>query len=495
MTHLRRGALLLFLALLGSRPAVAARAAPREIPFEVSPRFAAFLSFGSSVAALAGGGFATVWLDSGNGGQSGRIRLQWVQADGTLRLGKDGLAISARGTRAAYPTLVAAPQGGFFVAYTRSTDPGDDRIVVQAFDADGSPRWPGEGSAPFPGGRRERQSQADLLPAADGGVFVCATRQPLQGPGLESKIGCQRLSGRGRRLWGSAGRVAGGRTGWKVLPHVIAGGAGGVGGMLTFWRNQGDPYTNPPVDTILVEGQSFSPTGTPLWGAAGRTIADTRLPESAAAGRDFAVSDGGGGALLLFGAWTQGDAPSPGVVAQRVRSDGQRLWGAGGVPLTGGAEAEYTGALIAAPDGGAFAAIVAHRSDQDFNLLVFRLDGAGNPLWPAAGTPLLDGGGVAEESGARLLFDGERLLAAWNHQSEHPDLRSDIRLALFAADGARLTAPEGEILAPARGYQELAGLAFDPVAASYLAIWNSITRGSESHYDAYGTLFTAGDLP
>ena len=132
-----------------------------EIPLATSPVSQSTDAQGRSSVALAGGGFAVVWLVQDFAESA--LQMQWLDADGEILFENGGRTL-AEG--AGLATLAADPAGGAFVAYGGSfANP--IGIHVQSFDADGNARWPGNGveastlddlqTSPDPGARRQRR--------------------------------------------------------------------------------------------------------------------------------------------------------------------------------------------------------------------------------------------------------------------------------------------------------------------------------------------------
>ena len=99
-------------------------------------------------------------------------------------------------------------------------------------------------------------------------------------------------------------------------------------------------------------------------------------------GPPLAAPDGAGGAFL---AWLDGRAGGQ-IFAQRLSADGTPLWMDGGLPLAPpGATSDP---LVAADGAGGVVIAWVEDSGSARALEAQRLDGAGNPLWPAGVTTL-----------------------------------------------------------------------------------------------------------
>src|SRR4051812_40175627 len=376
MTSAAKKLILPLLALLGVAHPVSG-ALLRDLEFGSSHTFNLFdPSIGSPVARLDDGSYAVAWL-----GSDQEPRLQWVRPDGSEVLEPGGRRLSAS-SLVGFPVVVAHPGAGAFVAFTAQTAKGW-RILVQSFDAAGSPRWAGDGAPILDSPGIEYQKEPELLASADGGVFVCFGRSAvLAEPDRENdQTVCQRLDPDGHPLW-PGGRVAGSRPGVHLMPSLVADGRGGV---LIFWtvtRSLVSDHRRFPV--VSVQGQRLSPDGVRLWEPRGKLLHETAwVDQSFATSRLFAVSDGGGGAILAFDDRKGG---SYDVLAQRVDRDGTPLWGTG-VTVAAGPADQLAGSLTATPDGAA-AVVQEVLANSQSRLLLHRLSRGGRLLRPVQGAVL-----------------------------------------------------------------------------------------------------------
>ncbi len=456
--------ILLALALLGiSHPASGALL--RELQFGDSHAFNRFdSSIGDSVARLDDGSYAAAWL-----GSSDEPRLQWVRPDGSEVLAAGGRRLSAL-TIVDFPVVAAHPGSGAFVAFTVQSAQGW-RVLVQSFDSDASPRWAGDGAPALDSPGVEYQKNPRLLASADGGVFVCFGRSAaLASPEREDdQTVCQRLDADGHPLW-PGGRVAGSRPGGHLKPSLVADGRGGV---LVFWSIVHFLVSdNQELGLLSVQGQHLSEGGVRLWEPRGKLLHDT--PWLGPSNRLFAVSDGGGGAILAFGNWT---GRSQGVLAQRVDQDGTPLWGAG--VTVAASPASYTSwspdSLTALPDGGA--AVVAQEllPNSRSQLLLYRLSHGGQLRRPVQGVVLSAPGRSQADFSSQGSFDGDRLRILWSsHVFGSRGLYVEIRIAVFDPAGRRLTPQDAPPLV-AWGADEAryhGGFAFDAGRNQGLVVWN-----------------------
>ncbi|MFI0847471.1 calcium-binding protein [Mesorhizobium sp. IMUNJ 23232] len=101
------------------------------------------LELNSTTAGLAGGGFVTVWTDSGGDGETdgfgSHIRAEIFDASGTSVGGEFVVNFSVTDNQFD-PTVVALANGGFAVAWTHTFDDNDTDAVLRIFNANGLPQ-------------------------------------------------------------------------------------------------------------------------------------------------------------------------------------------------------------------------------------------------------------------------------------------------------------------------------------------------------------------
>lgn len=475
----------LLLALAGA--ALGARAQPASLPIAATDQYERFEPRGVASAPLAGGGFALLW-SVGDSPFHLDVRLQYVGADGTLRLGSEGVPVASSIERETSAAVAYQPSGGVFAAYLATlSHSAEERIFVQAFDGEGRPRWPEEGIVPAQRTGRDVHSEPRLLADCAGGVFVCFTRDD-GASGVSREIVCQHLGPNGERLWGDDGRSAGGRAGTRELPSLVTDLKGGI---LVFWVNRRDIFAPGAADPVLIEGQRFSADGLPLWGTAGRQIHDTALPTSLVTYPEAlrAAPDGMGGAVLAFRAWSHRSnpsSPSDDLLAQRIDSAGRLRWGSGTV-VADGSQDLLLKSLIPTLDGGAIA-VATEATSGELVLRLYRLAGNGRPRWPRMGIPFETHAGSAFDESVRGAYEEQRLQLAWvARPGGLSDRHTELRLATFDGSGRR-TGGVKALEALGEGFQELADLRLDIYHRTVLTLWNRVDYAANEGQDAVGAV-------
>jgi hypothetical protein len=463
-----------------------ATALPQEVALGTLSVQEGFNELRQSIAPLPEGSYAVAWESRGPG--NGDVYLQIVGPDGRKALGPRGALVAGTDRYESEAIVTASPEGTIFVAWKDTLNASLESLIrVQAYDMAGQVLWAAGGvpAVNFPSG--EHQYTPNLVPGPDGGVYVCL--QEDLGAVDDVKVRCNLLDAGGHPLWSETGQAAGGLPGYRSLPKAVS---DGEGGLLVFWRN-GRVILDDETDPVLLEGQRFAPDGTPLWGPEGKVVRTTNLPERSSVGYTalIVVPDGHGGAVLAFSDSSGNPGWREDIYAQRVNADGETLWGSRAVVRSGPANKQLY-ALIAAPDGGAFAVVSEFLGGTSVRSRVFRLSSQGRQLWTRKGVLLSNG--KFQDYGAYGSFDGGVLRIAWIHQTE-PGFFFDVNLAAFDLTGKRLTPAQGIPITRARDAQFLRGFVFDPERGQGFAVWNDRRKGSFDLMDTYGGFYTESGKP
>jgi hypothetical protein len=453
--------------------ALAEKAALQEVSLGISPDIEDFGELRQSAALLTDGSYATAWIDRQLGAQ-----MQWVRPDGTPVFAGGGRALTAPSSLESDTVVAANPAGGAFTAVARLAGNGR-QILVQSFDADGNPRWAGDGVVAAARANGDDQHQPQLVAAPQGGVYLCLQQFHSIG-GQGSDIVCQRFAADGRRLWSDAGVKAGGRSGYKSIPRVVR---DDRNGLLVFWRNGRNGSASPQA-FVLIEGQHLAPDGGRSWGAQGRIVRSTNQPANSGSSEIAlqAASDGQGGAVLAF---DDGPGP-PDVFAQRVSGDARLLWG-NGAAVAAGKTYQAVDSLTATPDGGAFVTVWQPNGAISQRLNLYRL-GADGKVRSNERLNTLESGRLSWDWGAYGNVANGRLRLVWNHARQDGSGLFDVQLGLFDLAGHRLDGPSGTPLLTSPLLRVVRGFVFDPTRRQGLVVWVE-NRDGEGDYDAMGGIY------
>lgn len=224
--------------------------------------------------------------------------------------------------------------------------------------------------------------ESDPVSATDGadGVIIAWERYNIPA-GTFTDICAQRVTAAHTVLWGANGVTVREAADYQREPRITSDGAGGA---IVTWLDGGHIYA-----------QRIDVTGTLLWPAAGIPVC------TAADGQEEVqiIEDGAGGAFMV---WQDGRGSDLDIYMQRIDANGALLWMTDGIIVCNAAYNQEYPSLVSDDGGGV---IVAWRDGRDTNSDVYaqRIDGTGNPVWPAIGVPVAMG--PADQRGHRIVPD------------------------------------------------------------------------------------------
>ncbi|MFC1937187.1 hypothetical protein ACFLWY_01355 [Chloroflexota bacterium] len=276
------------------------------------------------------GGAVVVWQEKS--GSDMTIRAHRVSVEGKTLWVEGGVVVTSIADGRVYSQQVISDgMGNFFVAWDTGSFTTDSDVYVQKLDGSGNLLWDELGilackdrvseSNPI----ANMQSQPQLVADGTGGVIITwHDRRRI----LNREIFAQRFSSDGEILWTENGvwlwdipadypRTAG------IEDSAII--ADGVGGATIVWNGW-----NAPMRNSVIYAQKLSPDGQRVW-------PDEEVYENPAIqsqGHSSIADDGAGG--IIIGSRV-GEASGIGrtdsVYAQRIDSDGDRMWVKGGLEI------------------------------------------------------------------------------------------------------------------------------------------------------------------
>lgn len=202
----------------------------------------------------------------------------------------------------------------------------------------------------------------------------------------------------GTEQFPAGGTLASVNAGAAAIEPVVI--EDGSGNFIVVWN---DART----DAGDIYAQKFNPTGVAQWAPGGVLVNGS----AAAQARPAAISDGAGGAFIV---WQDARSGINKVYAQRINSSGFTQWTSGGVLVSTAATDQRSPGLCSDGAGG----IIVAWQDTALNASAQRLEpvaGAAVAGWPAAGVAL--GGGAGLGTITLLIADGSGgAIVVWGNQ-------------------------------------------------------------------------------
>ncbi len=258
------------------------------------------------------------------------------------------------------PQLISDGSGGAYIVYQDS--PALQRqLWVQWLDRNGLVRFSQNGIR-VSGEARNQTPYYFLVSDSTGGVIVVFQDFQVIGKETLGAVYAQRVDSTGAKLWGEAGVEVSPPTDNKGPVSACSDGSHGV---FVFWGEDADSSGVPEL-----WGQRVSADGELIWPDNGIVITDEFTSFNVAISNP-AVSDGGGGAFILY-------ADSSGTRLNRIDAQGEFAWKNSTNPGIGGN-------MIEDNMGGIIIAGVRSISNSQFNILAQRVNSMGEKVWIATG--------------------------------------------------------------------------------------------------------------
>ncbi|HZF19856.1 MAG TPA: IPT/TIG domain-containing protein [Burkholderiales bacterium] len=384
----------------------------------------------------------------------GFIALLWASAD--------NVAVSTAGGGQLNPQLVADGSGGAIIVWE------DNRSLVAGFGTDvyaqrvnsaGVAQWAVNG-VPVATAAAD-QVGPKIVADGSGGAIIAWT--DARNGASNTDIFAQRLNAAGVPQWAENGVPVSAAASFQSAVQLVTDGSGGA---ILAWEDRRNGVSNSDI-----YAQRISGAGGALWVANG-------VPVSTASDDQISprlVSDGSGGAIIVWTDMRNMATTGIDVYAQRVDSAGAPQWDTNGVAVTSDAN-QFNPQVV--PDG-AGGAIIAWEDDRNLFSDVFaqRLDSAGTPLWDFGGVAVSTADG--NQSAPQLIPDGGGgAIIAW--QDFRTGFVADIYAQRVSSRGMPLWTANGAAVSAAPGDQINQQLVADGSGGA-IVVWEDNRSGSLYH--------------
>ena len=299
------------------------------------------------------------------------------------------------------------------------------------------------------------QTSLHVIPDGQGGSIVLWS----DGRDGEFDVYAQRIDASGAAKWAADGVPVCKAAGAQAAPRAVPDGSGGAFVVWQDGRSGG----------LDIYAQRLGPAGATLWPNGGAmvcaAIGDQREPAI--------TTDGGSGAFV---AWFDERSGGTAVYAQRIAATGTTTWVDGGTPICAASGTRKN--LDIAPDGLSGAVMVWEDARDDAgDIYAARVDGAGNALWSADGSPAAVRAGIQERP--RSIYDGlGGVLVVW---VDSGGASRDIYAQRLGADGQAQWDASGVALCQATGDQSAPQPCPDG-SGGLIAVWEDRRGGNADLY-------------
>ena len=316
-----------------------------------------------SIASDGAGGAVLAWSDSREG--DFHVYAQRFDAAGNAWWKKNGVPVCTQYGKREYPAVAGDSDGGAFVAW-RDQRSGESDVYVQRIGPLGDAVWTEDGLLVC-GEAGEQSSIAVAVDGSGGAIIVWEDGRS----GNNADIYAQRVSASGEVVWSEGGKQVCLALGDQSTPVILSTGSGGAIIAWTDSRNgQKDIYV-----------QKLGADGSSEWAADGEAVCvsdwDQQYPRI--------TSDESDGAIVV---WEDARNADNDIYAQRFGEDGAPLWDEGGIPVCFAEGDQDYPELVSDTAGGAIVVWEDGRAGK--NIYAQRLGSEGTRLWGDDGLALCD---------------------------------------------------------------------------------------------------------
>jgi hypothetical protein len=322
-------------------------------------------------------GAIAVWLDERS--ENAEIYTQRANGSGAIQWALDGIPVYSY-LDYKDPQIAPDGAGGAIVVCSHYRGSNLD-IHAQRVDDSGILQWTVDGVdlCNAAGNQQYPQLAAD---GAGGAIVVWKDRRN----GGNDDIYSQRVDVTGNVLWIDNGIAICTAIEDQFGFQLISDDAGGA---IVVWEDERD-------DSGDIYAQRVNNNGTAEWTSDGIAI----LAASGLQRNPRIVSDGGGGAIIIWEAYSSGDYT---IYAQRVNSFGIKQWTEDGIRICTATGSQVEAQLI--PDGAGGAIVVwRDRRSGNYDICVQLVNGSGAVQWTAEGVVLCADTG--NQMNPRIASDG-----------------------------------------------------------------------------------------
>jgi len=314
-----------------------------------------------------------------------------------------------------WQTMVTDGAGGTIITWQDSRIVNTIDIYAQRINAEGMIMWMTDGIPICTD--TMNQSEPKIISDGVGGAIITWTDYRN---GLNNDIYAQRINSSGVVQWQTNGVPihTGVRTQW--WPAIVSDGESGA---IITWED---------VDTFDSEdiyAQRIDSAGVLQWATDGIPI----CTESAGQEQPAAVSDGVGGAIIIWTDERTGGNNIWDIYAQRINAAGVIQWTMNGVPICTAENPQSNPAIVTNGSNGAIIAWADQRNVNDPDIYAQQISGTGITQWAVDGVVISSATNL--QTNHRIVSDGENgAIIAWE-DLRNGYLNSDIYTQRINASG------------------------------------------------------------
>lgn len=339
---------------------------------------ASYDQYSPQITADDAGCFIMCWHDgrTGTAGED-QIYAQRVDAAGWVQWSVGGIVVCPTGMRQDHAVITSDGAGGAIIAWTDyrkgwMADSSD--VYARRIDAAGDTLWSG-GGVPICSVIGDEVARAIVSDGA-GGAIIGWVDDRYTTP----SIYVQRVDASGTVLWNADG-IPVCTTGFYRDPLIVSDGAGGA---IIAWEDHRKGQASDSADIYAQRVDAFGDT---VWTLGGVPICTAPWGQI----RHRLVSDGAGGAIITWEDYRSGTSSNPDIYAQRVDASGNTLWALDGLPIVLSIYHQEEVEIVSDGAGGAIIIWTDWRQFPDPpDEYAQHVDASGTVLWTVNGVWICD---------------------------------------------------------------------------------------------------------
>ncbi|MDE0043693.1 MAG: hypothetical protein OXT74_16755 [Candidatus Poribacteria bacterium] len=340
-----------------------------------------------TVVSDADSGVIVVFGDGRHGHQD--IYAQRIDGGGNLLWQKEGIPVCVHSAIKTDMRAISDETGNTIVVWEDWRN-GNQDIYAQKINVGGYPMWDDNGVPVY----RGEGDQYDPFLTADGEGGAIVVWWDISTDDWD--VFAQRLNKEGQAVWTDTAVPVCTATGHQSTPFVLP---DAVGGAFIVWLD----YRNDPslLSSADIYAQKISAAGRTLWQKDGIVLCDAPSNQQVPEG----ISDRSGGLIVV---WRDDRDIFSDIYAQRLSSNGERMWENDGVPVCAAEGEQRKPFLVPAGSNGAVVYWLDYREDYGNvthdAIYAQQIVGNGTSVWMLNGIPVCTADG--SQTTPRAMADG-----------------------------------------------------------------------------------------
>ncbi len=233
-----------------------------------------------------------------------------------------------------------------------------------------------------------------------------------------AQVFAQKINSAGIAQWGPGGVQVCTAAGLRGQPDIVSDGAGGA--IIAFMDTRNNVFTpGAEFDEYLnldIYAQRISNAGNLLWNNAGADVCTATNAQylEPYQTNNYAISDGAGGAIVVFDDYPLGVDYPGNLYAQKLNSAGIKQWASSGIAVCVASGEQYLSNIISDGAQGLVALWTDMRSTPNSRLYAQQINASGTNTWVADG--ILISGITDNANGGYITGNAGNYIVSWRGQ-------------------------------------------------------------------------------